>query len=98
MRIESDLKLDYSDVLLRPKRSTLGSRKDVSLERIYKFRNSEQTYHGVPIMAANMDQVKRVELLSILVLIMLKQKKGWFLSLILLAMKHLQQCVQEAPA
>jgi len=57
MRIEADVKLDYSDVLLRPKRSTLGSRKDVSVERAYKFRNSKQSYTGVPIMAANMDGV-----------------------------------------
>src|SRR6056300_1932776 len=62
MRIESDLKLDYSDVLLRPKRSTLGSRKDVSVERSYKFRNSEQTYTGVPIVAANMDGVATFEM------------------------------------
>ena len=39
MRIEPDLKLDYSNVLLRPKRSTLGSRKEVRLERRYTFRN-----------------------------------------------------------
>src|SRR5210317_2149126 len=57
MRIEADVKLDYNDVLLRPKRSTLGSRKDVSVERAYKFRNSKQSYTGVPIMAANMDGV-----------------------------------------
>ena len=57
MRIESDLKLDYSDVLLRPKRSTLGSRKDVSLQRLYKFKNSKRNYNGIPIMAANMDGV-----------------------------------------
>ena len=62
MRIESDLKLDYSDVLLRPKRSTLGSRKDVSVEREYTFRNSEQSYTGVPIMAANMDGVATFEM------------------------------------
>ena len=62
MRIESDLKLDYSDVLLRPKRSTLGSRKDVSVERAYTFRNSKQSYTGVPIMAANMDGVATFEM------------------------------------
>ena len=62
MRIESDLKLDYSDVLLRPKRSTLGSRKDVKVERAYTFRNSKQSYTGVPIMAANMDGVATFEM------------------------------------
>jgi len=57
MRIERDVKLDYSDVLFRPKRSTMGSRSEVDLTRTYTFRNSQQTYTGVPIMAANMDGV-----------------------------------------
>lgn len=57
MRIEDDIKLDFSDVLIRPKRSTLSSRKEVSLTRTYKFKHSQQEYTGVPIMAANMDGV-----------------------------------------
>jgi len=57
LRIEHDLKLDFSDVLIRPKRSTLASRSEVSLEREFTFRNSKQTYKGIPIMAANMDGV-----------------------------------------
>jgi len=57
MRIDNDIKLDYSDVLIRPKRSTLKSRKQVRLERTFKFRNSKAEYEGVPIMAANMDGV-----------------------------------------
>ena len=57
MRIEEDLKLDYSDVLFRPKRSTLSSRKDVNLKRIYKFKYSDNEWSGIPIMAANMDGV-----------------------------------------
>lgn len=57
MRIESDLKLDYSDVLLRPKRSEMGSRKEVDLNRTYKFRNSGREWTGIPIMAANMQGV-----------------------------------------
>jgi len=39
MRIENEVLLDYSDVLIRPKRSTLGSRKDVDLNRQFAFRN-----------------------------------------------------------
>ena len=70
MRIDQDLKLDYKDVLIRPKRSTLKSRSEVSLERGFTFRNynpgfpdncddifSDLHYRGVPIMAANMDGV-----------------------------------------
>ena len=57
MRIEADVKLDYNDVLLRPKRSTMGSRKDVDLVRKYKFRNSGKEWQGIPVMAANMQGV-----------------------------------------
>ena len=57
MRIEADIKLDYKDVLLRPKRSTMGSRKEVDLQRTYKFRNSRKEYTGIPVMAANMQGV-----------------------------------------
>lgn len=57
MRIERDVKLDYSDVLFRPKRSIMGSRSEVELNRTYTFRNSKQTYTGIPIIAANMDGV-----------------------------------------
>ena len=57
MRIEEDIKLDFKDVLIRPKRSTLGSRKEVSLERTYKFKHSEAEWTGVPIIASNMDGV-----------------------------------------
>jgi len=55
MRIEADIKLDFKDVLIRPKRSTLKSRSEVSLVKTYTFRNSKKTWTGVPIMAANMD-------------------------------------------
>jgi len=57
MRIEEELKLDYSDVLFRPKRSTLSSRKDVDLKRTYKFKYSNSEWSGIPIMGANMDGV-----------------------------------------
>ena len=57
MRIEEELKLDYSDVLFRPKRSTLQSRKDVNLLRTYRFKYSKNEWSGIPIMAANMDGV-----------------------------------------
>ena len=57
MRIEADLKLGFKDVLIRPKRSTLSSRAQVSLERTFKFRHAGQTWTGIPIMAANMDTV-----------------------------------------
>jgi GMP reductase len=70
MRIENEVLLDYSDVLIRPKRSTLGSRKEVNLEREFIFRNynkqdimsGEYDWKGVPIMASNMDGVGTFEM------------------------------------
>ena len=61
MRIEEDKKLDYSNVLLRPKRSTLISRKDVDVDRHFTFRNGK-TFFNIPIMAANMDGVGTFEM------------------------------------
>lgn len=55
MRIEEDIKLDFKDVLIRPKRSTLRSRADVDLVREYKFLHSKHKWSGIPIIAANMD-------------------------------------------
>ncbi len=57
MRIEEDIKLDFKDVLIRPKRSTLSSRKEVDLNRTFKFKHSGWEWTGVPIMAANMDGI-----------------------------------------
>uniref|UniRef100_A0A8C4QSA7 GMP reductase n=1 Tax=Eptatretus burgeri TaxID=7764 RepID=A0A8C4QSA7_EPTBU len=54
-RIDSDLKLDFKDVLFKPKRSTLRSRSEVDLVRTFSFRNSKQTYNGIPIIVSNMD-------------------------------------------
>jgi len=55
MLIEDDVKLDYSDVLIRPKRSTLTSRFEVDMNRTYNFYHSKKQWTGVPIMASNMD-------------------------------------------
>lgn len=57
MRIEEDVKLDFKDVLIRPKRSTLASRREVDIRRNFGFRWSGRSYEGVPIIAANMDGV-----------------------------------------
>lgn len=57
MRIESELKLGYKDVLIRPKRSTLKSRAEVELARTFTFKHAHDTWTGVPIFAANMDTI-----------------------------------------
>jgi GMP reductase len=61
MRIEDDVKLDYCDVLLRPKRSTLSSRNEVCLKRSFIFRNGS-SWHGIPIVAANMDTIGTIDM------------------------------------
>ena len=66
MRIIDDVKLDYQDVLLRPKRSTLESRKDVLLERTLTFYNSPKEWTGLPIMTANMATCGTFEMAKIL--------------------------------
>ena len=57
MRLDNEIKLDYKDVLLKPKRSTLSSRRDVEMTRSFTFRNSKETYECCPIVASNMDGV-----------------------------------------
>jgi GMP reductase len=61
MRIIEDVKLDYKDVLITPKRSNLSSRSEVNLERTFTFR-SGNSWKGVPIIAANMDGVGTIEM------------------------------------
>lgn len=57
MRFEPGIALDFSDVLLKPKRSTIESRKDVELHRSFKFLHSSFEWTGVPIISANMTSV-----------------------------------------
>ncbi|MCG8372299.1 MAG: GMP reductase [Balneolales bacterium] len=62
MRIELDVKLGFKNVMIRPKRSTLKSRSEVSLTRTFKFMHAEKNWTGVPVMAANMDTVGTFEM------------------------------------
>ena len=55
MRIENDIKLDFKDVLIRPKRSTLNSRNHVDIRREFRFHHTGATWKGFPLIAANMD-------------------------------------------
>lgn len=66
MRIEEEVKLDYADVLLRPKRSTLTSRKEVTLEREFTFYHSPKKWKGIPIMTANMATCGTFEMAQVL--------------------------------
>jgi len=66
MRMETELKLDYKDVLIRPKRSRLTSRSNVDLSRTFRFPHAEGTWTGIPIVAANMDTVGSLRMASAL--------------------------------
>ena len=62
MKIEPDTKLDFNDVLIKPKRSNLTSRNEVSLERTMTFLHSKRRWTGVPLMVANMDTTGTFEM------------------------------------
>ena len=66
MKIETEVKYDFSDVLIRPKRSTLNSRSEVDLTRTMKFKYSPLEWTGVPIIAANMDTIGTFDVYDVL--------------------------------
>ena len=66
MKIEEDIKLDFKDVLIRPKRSTLSSRSDVDLLRQITFKNSNRVWEGIPIITSNMDTIGTFEMYKVL--------------------------------
>lgn len=65
-RLDNEIKLDFKDVLIRPKRSNLQSRSQVDLVRNYTFKHSQQVWSGVPIMASNMDTIATFEMARVL--------------------------------
>ena len=67
-RVENEIKLDFKDVLIRPKRSTLKSRADVDISRHVTFRHSKKHFPDdmVPVLAANMDTVGTFEMALVL--------------------------------
>ncbi len=66
MRVETDRKLGFKDVLIRPKRSTMRSRSEVTLERTFTFLHSKREWSGVPVIASNMDAVGTFEMAGVL--------------------------------
>lgn len=63
-RVDTEIKLDFKDVLIRPKRSTIRSRADVDISRQYVFRHAKRNFPEdmVPVIAANMDTVGTFEM------------------------------------
>lgn len=67
-KIINETKLDFDDVLIRPKRSTLNSRSDVCIQREFAFKYSPRKLISTPIMVANMDTVGTFEMAASLCL------------------------------
>ena len=67
MKIETTPQLDFHNVLIRPKRTTISSRSQVNLEREILFPHSTLKWKGVPIIAANMDTTGTFEVYDELV-------------------------------
>lgn len=66
-KIINEIKLDFDDVLIRPKRSTLKSRSEVCLTRNFSFKYSPRELLCVPVMVANMDTVGTISMAQSLV-------------------------------
>ena len=66
MKIITTPQLDFHNVLIRPKRTTITSRSEVDLEREFTFPHSTLKWKGVPIIAANMDTTGTFEICSVL--------------------------------
>ena len=64
--ISDDLKLGFNDVKIIPIKSNFESRKLINLQTEYTFPRSKIKWEGVPIIAANMDNVATFDMARIL--------------------------------
>ncbi|XP_015747921.1 PREDICTED: GMP reductase 1-like [Acropora digitifera] len=62
--LDHSVRLDFKDVLIRPKRSTIRSRADVDLSRHFHFKYAKKTLPEdvIPIISANMDTIGTFEM------------------------------------
>jgi len=63
--LSREVKLDFRDVLIVPKKTRISSRKEVSLQKNITF-NNKVTWTGVPIVSSNMDTVTNLDTFNIL--------------------------------
>ena len=66
MRIDAERRLEFDDVLIRPKRSEAPSRSSVELAREYRFLHSGATWTGIPLVASNMDTIGTMAMARVL--------------------------------
>ena len=62
MKLDNEIKLDFGDVLIRPKRSELSSRSEVNVENNFTFKHSNLAWSGVPIICSNMDTTGTIQM------------------------------------
>lgn len=62
VHIDLNPKLDFRDVLIRPKRSVLSSRFEANIKRDFRFRHSSRAWTGFPLIASNMDTIGTLEM------------------------------------
>ena len=61
MQIIDSIQLDFSDVLIKPRRSSLDSRSKVNITREYKFKWCPSVITGTGIMQSNMGTIGNFE-------------------------------------
>lgn len=61
MQIINETQLDFSDVLIKPRRSSIDSRSKVDITREYKFKWCPYVIKGTGIMQANMGTIGNFE-------------------------------------
>lgn len=64
-QVVNEEQLDYCDVLIKPKRSTLNSRKEPNVYRNYTFKWSNRTIEGNGLTVANMATTGTFEMAKI---------------------------------
>lgn len=52
--IIEEVQLDYCDVMIKPKRSTLNSRSEPDVYRLYKMKHTDRVLYGNGLIVANM--------------------------------------------
>lgn len=65
-QIIEEVQLDYCDVMIKPKRSTLNSRSEPNVYRDYKFRWTNRIINGNGLMVANMATTGTFEMAKVM--------------------------------
>ena len=64
--IIEEVQLDYCDVMIKPKRSTLNSRSEPDVYRTYKMKHTDRALYGNGLTVANMATTGRFEMAEVM--------------------------------